>query len=178
MKVSRTIGILIFSIICVTITGGLLLVASYLLNQEGKELQAKMQAVADEQKLITERNQIKSTIDASASDRAELAGFIIDGDDGTAAFLSEMDALAAKLGVTITTQLKVVEQEKATFDLLSVSFAVEGADSSVRRFVSLLEKVPYKSQLTALQLSKGQDPNTGRITSSGSITMEVSITNI
>ena len=118
--------------------------------------------------------------------------YILDGDDGTASFLSEIDKIARKLNVKITTsQLKVIDpaaevkskdkkakSKEDEFKKLTVTYSLEGSESAVETFILLLETIPYASQLTQLQLVEGIDVQTGYISTSGLVTIEVSITNI
>lgn len=179
MKINHTITLLILAITLVVLTVGFVAGLTIFLQKQEKQLQSEMQAIADEESLASERATIKSLVEKSTEDRSELASYIIDGDDGTAALLSEVDAMANKLGVELrTNSLATIEQKDSVFSKLSVKFTFTGSEKAVRHLVILLENLPYASEVTSLQISDTTDQVTGIPKTTGAIEMLISIMNI
>jgi hypothetical protein len=100
--------------------------------------------------------ELKATYERTTQLRSELEAFALT-EANAADFLTFIEAAGEREGVRITTNNIKVEKKKDTPDTLVVQFVVEGKEQHVRRMVSLLEGLPYRSYLSSLQLSRTND---------------------
>ena len=85
--------------------------------------------------------------------RTTLNSFVLT-EEGTGAFLTQIEQLGVSQGVTLTTNsLKVVAQKDLP-TVLQVQFSVVGNEQLVKKVLSILETLPYHSVVSVLTLSK------------------------
>ena len=147
----------------------------YYLDYRGDAFLAQLQLIADEQSLNEEQKKTLEQLEESAADREELQQYVLKGNEGTVAFLSEMDRVAAELGISLATNKLDVSEDGATFDTLNVTFTAEGNVEAVDTFVLLLETMPYVSHVTSLDLSYQTDSDTGEQSARATVGLAISI---
>ena len=178
MKLNRTTAYLLSAIVFVVAMTAANVLFSFYIENQSEVLTERQQAVADEQALVSERAQIRSVLEDTTEERAELARYILDGDDDTAAFLSDIDDIAERLVIELSTKQLEVSEEEGDFDVLTVSFDVSGTESAVRTLLQMFETLPYVSEVTVVSLQRSFDPLIGIRSLRGSVTIELSITNL
>ena len=164
--------------IAATSLGVLLVVVGFLLvwlNQQGEALKSAMQTIANEQALIEDRTRLTAVLAATEAERAELASYVLIGDDGAVALLSLIDEVAAELSVELSTSNLRVEAQPGNFNDLVLEMALVGSGQNVKQLVSLLERLPYHSEVTDLRLDRSVNPTTGTDTMNGSISLRVTL---
>lgn len=158
----KTTKILALAGLSVILGIGALVYAGFVLEGLGAELTANMQLFADNAAREQEYRELQRTLANTEEERSALRSLVLHGNDDTVNFLSEIDELAAALGVTlITEELKVRSPEGAPFDQLDVTFAIEGPRAQTARLIELFESLPYHSYIRTLSVEYAQDETTG-----------------
>lgn len=176
MPAAKTTKILILAALSMTVALTAVVYVGLLLERKGalftENLQLSVDREAREQEHIALQDQLAST----AAEREQIQQFILEGDDDTIAFLSEIDDLAASLGVTLVTEkLEVREEKNATFNMLDVTFSIDGAPGSVIHLIQLLETLPYHSHIAAATLSRNTDEATGAVLAESTVTLTLTM---
>ncbi len=176
MKNNQTIRVLLIAIVLAVGAGGTLIFASFFLNQQTVEVSERMQTIADEQAVLKEQAQLASIITKTETDRAALSTYVLQGDDGTVTLLSKVDDVADQLGVELTTNALSVEDVKdSQFDVLLLTFGLNGVERDVKKMITLLENIPYANEITQMEMRRVVDRTTGLPQMQGTISLRVSI---
>ncbi len=123
----------------------------YATARTGSELTGRAQAIADNEEKMRSLKSMKNMFERSREERQVLSTFALTEDEA-GEFLTEIERLGKEQGVSITTSALKVEKKKDTPDQLSVEFAIEGSEASVREIIKLFEVLPYPSELVNLTL--------------------------
>lgn len=160
--VGMTVVIFLVSLCVVFFMGREILSQSELLQAQVSTLQKDF----DQQ---TQFNQLKRLIKDTEPERTTVAGYYLQSQSDSIDFLNYVEALGASAGVKLSTE-SATETERDGVELLTVQYDVSGSQFGVERFVTLLESIPYVSELIALNFSR-QSNNAW----SAAITIEVVI---
>lgn len=118
------------------------------LERDGAELEKHVAQLHNQQAYEQEYLALERLLLETADDRSKLAALILDGEEDTVQFLSEVDRLAARLGIDLVTEaLEVQVQKDDPFDILSVKFSITGREAEVLQMIRLLEVWPYHSRV-------------------------------
>ena len=148
----------------------------WFISAQGGALQSDLQQYTDQEAQQQEYLMLERELAATAEDRATLAELALDGDEDTVAFLSAVDGLAARLGVSLVTEkLEVQVQKDAPFDSLDATFGLSGSEAAVFRMIRLLESWPYHSYLTALEIDRIADALPGEPAMTARATLSVTL---
>lgn len=173
---NSTNKLLTVSLICLGLSGSLVAYLWFYLEDRGSKLQADLQTVHDRDELEREYKRLQELLEKTATERAELENYVVSGENGTVAFLSLMDEIAAELGIELSTdELKVETTDEPGFDELFVRFSFKGQESQITRLVTIFETLPYHSRLRALELLRTYNADSGSWLMGGSATLELSI---
>lgn len=120
----------------------------------GHMLTQRVDAIAQMNATLKTNTELSSLIGQTQEERIELAKLILT-EARTSQFLTEIEAIASHVGVSLTTRsLKVVEQKEGSYDLLQLELQIHGRDDLVSRMLQLLEKLPYHNTMERLHVSK------------------------
>jgi hypothetical protein len=129
----------------------------YVIYIEGTKLSEAKVAIAEQSAKELAYTNVMRVLEGSADDRAKLSSYFISTKD-TITFISELESAAASLGVTMqTTGLSITPATTVggvvNPPLLSVGVQFKGAEAAVKKYISLLENVPYYTQMNTFSLS-------------------------
>lgn len=149
----KSIVILISAAVYLTMASAIMVWFLYTIAASGNELQKRVTLIATENAKVQSHTELMRLIDATRVQRETLASYLLK-EDTTSDFLTSIELAGANIGVTLTTQsLKVVPQEGET-DVLAVEFVIAGSERAVEQMLSVIESLPYHSQVQSLTLTK------------------------
>lgn len=156
MHIPRTTSVYVLAVaaLCAVAVAVALLVVHRMLQQSGAALAETVQVFADDRAQEQARFAIARTLSETEAEREAVSAYVLHGDADTVRFLSEIDALADRVGVALVTEkLEVREAGKeSAFAVLAITFGIEGSEARVIRMLSLLETLPYHSSVTEADL--------------------------
>jgi len=160
-----TLGILIF---CTAAFAWL----ATTIYQTSKRLTTVLQTLNNDQVMASDQQVLADLLESTQADRLELNSYVVEGENGTIALLSQVDALALALTIKLeTNKLDVVPAGRKPYDALQVMYNFSGTEAAVQSFVVALENIPYTSSLTAIELTKRPATTEGPASISGSVTL-------
>lgn len=162
----RTIIVFSISLTYFFAVASLLACMIYLIHQQGARLDESQEAISAHAAKETAYNHVVDLLDSTKADREELETYFITEKD-TITFISNLELIAKQFRVSLeTTELSVTKSTEkdalTTAGILSIGLNFSGSDVDVKRFVVMLENLPYKT--TIPNLSIGEDPVTGVVT--------------
>lgn len=129
------------------------------LRAKATELSSTRQLIAEQVAKELAYHNVEQVLESTVADRDTLQHFFITEKD-TIAFVSDVEAKAAALGVALeTTQLSINPKKDKTPAQLYTGFKFSGPELSVKRLVTLLEAVPYYKTVPELKLTRKTDSN-------------------
>jgi hypothetical protein len=142
-------------------------------------LEDVLQSLANEAALNRDQEILLELLSTTQIERETLNSYIINGDAGTIAFLSDMDAFAAARDLDLTTEnLQVVAQGRAPFNALTMTYQVKGSEASVQSFLAALETLPYASEISRVELIRVNEADGSQPQTQGRITIAISVTDL
>lgn len=120
-------------------------------HNAGKELESKVASIAERNAKVKMYTELSRLIEESEDERAELGTYVLT-EDKTSAFLTEIEALGTRLGITLTTLSLSVAPQEGEFDNLQIEFSLQGTERAVKSMLSLLESLPYHSNLSSVSM--------------------------
>lgn len=172
MTLTNTTRICIASAVSVVVTTALIVYVGNSLRNKGIALTENMQIVVDEQVREQKYYELETLVAETETERAELDTLILNGEDDTVRFLSEIDMLAQSIGVQlITEKLEVHEVKESPYKALDIVLALDASDARITEFLALLESLPYHGYLSAVRLTQSLEGTT----TEGMITLTMSL---
>jgi hypothetical protein len=168
-----TIRHIIISFIALVIGTGILSVMVYVVHK--KELVLQEQRIAVHKQLQQEEafRKLERLADASKADRDSLSQYFLHKESDSIDVLTLVEGMAPKAGVTLETKgLQKVSDKDTKTDWIEISFDFSGKHADVERFLAILERLPYLSYMTSVNLNQ-QDIDYWRAV----VTMRVYISN-
>lgn len=158
----RTKTILILSVLGMFLSIGLLAGSWYYLDALSVRLSEGKQEIANTLAHVDAEREMVRFVKASAEERAALEQLILPSDDGAVIeFLSYIESLGVREGVTVETrELKELDKEN-TFGEISLALQIEGGFLETTRFIALLETLPYRSYIESMKILEGNTPSSG-----------------
>ncbi len=151
---NRTRIVLIVSLVYFIAVASVLGCVVYLIHQQGTRLDESQIAIAEHAAKEAAYNHVVQLLDSTTADRAALTTFFITEKE-TITFISELEIIAKRLGVTVeTTELAVVGKTGTAPGSLAVGLRFSGSPEQVTTFVTILENIPYHSSIPDLIISK------------------------
>lgn len=175
MKYAAHIKPLIFSLIFLGGAVGGYAWVTVVLEEQGEKLQEQMLTIANQQAFEARFDELSKMVNETESERSQLAGYILKDDADTITLLSKFDDIAAKQNVDLKTSQLTVEEQKGPYNLLKLSYSLEGSETSVRRMIQLFETVPYHGYITSLSLQRSTNEATGAVEVESTIGLEITI---
>ncbi len=144
----------LFALLYFVSLGSLLGYGFYVIHNQGTALGMAQVSVAEQAaKEMSYTNVIKQT-ESTQSDRTELATFFITEKD-TVSFIAELEQAAAAVGVSFETKgLSVVAAAGGKPAELVIDCVFKGSESMVRKFILILEGIPYRTTMSRLLVTK------------------------
>lgn len=136
---------------------GIFAYAVYLVNAQGSKLDEARRVIAERSAKEAAYNSVVRITESSKADRAELAGYFITERD-TPGFIAGVEAAAVQMGVRFeTTELSVTEAQSVngviTPSMLVVGSKFSGSEAAVKKFIVLLENLPYHATIPSLSMT-------------------------
>ena len=158
------------------LAGGALGFVSWFIAQYGNALERDLQQFNDQEARQQEYLALERELAETETARAELASLVLDGDEDTVTFLSEIDRAAEELGlVLVTEQLEAQVNKDAPFDTLVSTFRFEGRETAVFTMLRLLESWPYHGYVRTVEVNRPSDRLPLQAETSAVVTVAVTI---
>lgn len=134
----------------------------YVIHIQGTKLAEAKEAIAEHSAKELAYSNVTRVLTSSETDRVKLGTYLI-SDKDTILFITELESAAKTFGVTMqTTGLSVAPATTVAGvtkpPVLSVGVQVQGTKAAVKKYILLLENVPYHKQI--LSFSFTGDPVT------------------
>lgn len=140
-------------------------------NETGRAMSEQVKVIADtmaQEQVFRELNDLVSSTEDS---RLALEKFVLTEDE-TIGFLTEIETIGREQKVDLeTTSLQVEESEDSDFDTLLVSFSAEGSVVALQKMLSILETLPYHSELRKMKLDYAAKEGTPSLTVTLAVTL-------
>lgn len=149
----KTLIVGIFSIVYAVFALGILGFTFYQIVGEGKALTERIEAIGSKNAQTKMYADLAALVKSTTVERLNLSNYVLT-EEGTSAFLTNVEALGTSQGVTLTTNSLKVDTKAGSFDELAIEFEISGTESAVKNMIVLLEKLPYHSSLTDLTLTR------------------------
>ena len=142
----------IAALICI-VSIVLFIMGAIQISNQAAQLEQQLIAVNDdragEQRLLD----LKRTISDSAAEREQLAGYFLESKSESIDFLNYIDTLARDRRITLVTDgaSELTRQER---QYLQAEYTASGALVEVESFITLLENIPFASEVTSVTLNR------------------------
>jgi hypothetical protein len=172
----RTKTTFIFAVFSSLFFVGGLVVMVYIITIQGAALEAAKETIAVRSAKNVAYEHVVKLLDSSAKDRVTLDTYFISEKD-TIGFMSELETAANTIGVTLnTTELSITPATSKdgvnTPGVLSIGVHFRGGETAVKRFIQLLENVPYHKKLPSFSVTSDTAADVWDVTTSLRITMK------
>jgi hypothetical protein len=153
-----------------------LAVMAYIITIQGAELDAAKESIATRTAKNAAYEHVMQLLNTSAKDRETLTTYFISEKD-TIGFISELEAAANTIGVALnTTALSIVpavtKDGATTPAVLSIGLHFKGGEQAVKRFIQLLENVPYHKSMPTFSVISDKTADVWEVTTGIVITMK------
>ncbi len=125
----------------------------YEVTTAGRSLTERVDTIADTRAKERAYKELTLQVAQTKEQRDALNSFVLT-EDGTGAFLTEIEHLGTIQGVELTTNSLKVVTLKDSPDTLQVQFGIVGEEQAVKKMVTILESLPYHSVVSSLSLTK------------------------
>jgi hypothetical protein len=150
-------SIFLFAVLYFLGLGGLLAYGFYIIHSQGAALEMARISVAEQSAKETAYTNVIRQTEATKSDRAELASFFITEKD-TVSFIAELEQAAVAVGVSFETKgLSVIPATGGKPAELSIDCIFKGSESTVKKFITVLESIPYRMTMNHVVVTKKVD---------------------
>jgi hypothetical protein len=153
---SKTLTILIISLVFVLASAVVLGLVLYKVHREGLELAERVTLIADRNAKIKMYAELSRLVEDTEGERAELSSYVLTEND-TSAFLTEIERLGVETGNQLSTASLDVVEKGSDYDELHIKFNVEGTEASVKEMLHVFEILPYHSKVESVLLTKESD---------------------
>lgn len=143
------------------IASGLLLIISislctlavYKIIADGEMLKEQVTVLATEQAQENSYYRLQKINEDSKDERALLGSYFLRQSSDSIDFLNKVEELAPQAGVNLVTEtLEDIADKKTGTKWIEVEFSFSGSQADVERFVQILERLPYYSQISSASL--------------------------
>lgn len=115
-------------------------------------LEQQIAAVADQSTQEAALLRLQRIAQTTKTDREELSSYFLLRQSDSIAFLSEIERLAPKVGLSLETK-SLDQVSVGGREWIQVNFTVGGSLQDVQNFVQILEIIPYVSKLTSVSMN-------------------------
>ncbi|MEZ4103816.1 MAG: hypothetical protein R3B60_00850 [Candidatus Paceibacterota bacterium] len=152
---NKTKYVFIISIVVVIVSASIFSFFLFFINKQGDRLEEKVSLLEENNKKEAAYRNITRTATETEEERLLLGRKFLKGNDDTIVFLSEIETLAPKFGLTFQTKaLDGVVGKAGDQEAVKATFAYSGKKNSVLDFTKVMENLPYHSYIEALTLSE------------------------
>ena len=179
MPLPQTKRILIVTTIISSAVVAALFFLGWQLNEKANELETVVQSVANEMAISKYRESLQNTLASSQAERVEVSSYVVRGNEGTIALLSQIEELASKLGVELTTdKLDVVTPKDAEFSNLNASISFRGSEKATITMIEALENLPFMGHIKQMTIIRTVDPVTKLPITSANVELTFSLADV
>lgn len=122
------------------------------ISNNSQLLEQQIAAVADQNTQETALLRLQRIAQTTETDREELSSYFLLRQSDSIAFLSEIERLAPKVGLSLETK-SLDQVSVGGREWIQVNFTVKGSLQDVQNFVQILEIIPYVSKLTSVSMN-------------------------
>jgi hypothetical protein len=127
--------------------------AVYKIIANAQILKQQVTVLAAEQAQENSYYRLQKINEDSKGEREHLGAYFLRQSSDSIDFLNKVEELAPQAGVDLKTEmLEDIADKKTGTKWISVKFSFSGTQTDVERFVEILERLPYFSQVTAVSL--------------------------
>ncbi len=153
-----------------------LAVMVYVITIQGAQLEVAKESIATRTAKNEAYKNIMQLLETSAPNRAKIDSYFISEKD-TIGFMSELETAANTIGVSLnTTDLSIVPATNkagvAAPAVLLIGVHFKGSEIAVKKYIQLLENVPYRKSLPAFSVTSDTAADVWEVTTSLHITMK------
>jgi len=131
----------------------LCVLAVYKIIGNGKTLKEQVTVLAAEQAQENSYYRLQKVNEDSKDERAHLSTYFLSQSSDSIDFLNKVEELAPKAGVDLKTDtLEDIADKSTGTKWVNMKFSFSGTPADVERFVQILERLPYFSQVTSVSL--------------------------
>lgn len=135
---------------------------SHSITKAGLTLQEYVQVIADELAQEQTYNELQKLVGDTEVERNQLADHVLTKSE-TISFLADIEELGKRRGVELVTNSLEEKQGAGDFDYLQINFSVAGDQQLVEEMITVLETLPYHSNLQSLQLTNSNNDGTAQL---------------
>jgi hypothetical protein len=161
----KTKKILAFSTTLMIISASGLGFLLYKIKDKGNLLNENVKTLTENSAKESSYLELNKLVNETEKDRDMVASVFLSNEADSISYLSEIETMAAELGLVFKTESldKVVEKSKEEY--VKMSFSYEGKKETVAGFLNLMENAPYHSRVESFSFEE-KDPGNwaGRLT--------------
>jgi hypothetical protein len=157
---TKTKKILTVSIITATVTVSVLGLFFSQIRSQGAQLEQQISILTENNSKESTSVRVKRLVQETEQQRLLLTNHFFINESQSISFLSEIEQLARKLGLSLKTEaLDKVIDPVSSEETIKIVFVFNGPKTTVLRFSEILEVVPYHSAVDNLALRKQANGN-------------------
>ena len=148
-----TIKHFVISTALLLFTISLCVLAVYKIMANAQTLKQQVTVLAAEQAQENSYYRLQKINEDSKGEREHLGTYFLRQSSDSIDFLNKVEELAPRAGVDLKTEmLEDIADKNTGTKWINVKFSFSGTQTDVERFVEVLERLPYFSQVTAVSL--------------------------
>jgi hypothetical protein len=127
--------------------------AVYEISDKGNLLREQVAVLVAEQAQENSYYRLQRVFEDTKDTRAHLDTYFLKQSSESINFLNQVETIAPQAGVELKTEnLEEFTDKKSGAKWIDVKFSFSGTQENVERFVRILERLPYFSQITSMSL--------------------------
>jgi hypothetical protein len=148
-----TIKHLLIATCALMVSVGVVFFAVYTIHKEEKTLATQVSVLAEEQAQENAHYRLQKIFEETKTERDRLSKYFLKQGSDSIDFLNKVEALAPQAGVSLKTDsLEEFSDKKTGAKWIIVKFSFAGSQTDVERFVTILEQLPYFSQVMGVTI--------------------------
>jgi hypothetical protein len=145
----NTIKHLLISSGCLLLSAGIVFFAVFTIHKEEGTLATQVSVLAEEQSQENTHYRLKKIFEETTVERNQISKYFLRQGSDSIDFLNKVEAIAPQAGVSLRTDsLEEFSDKKTGAKWIIVKFSFSGDQRDTERFVTILEQLPYFSQVT------------------------------
>ena len=165
---SLVIALVVFAVLL-----GAVIVGHLNIKKRGNELIENQKLVQQQQNLVSEYNRLRTSLDSSSEQREAIKALTLHNDEHSVVeFLSYLEGVAGKIGVSFDTKTLEIVEPKGETAYLDLRLSLSGSESQVLDMLRLFEVLPYHAQIDTLALRRDR----GEHTTTAEVGLHVTVT--
>lgn len=149
---SKTSQNLLLAAILLFFTAGSALSLLWFISKNSVLLTEQLNALKEQNQQEASLLRLQRLANETEADREKLSNYFLLRESDSITFLSEIESLAPKIGLTLETkELKqLLDAQKSPW--IEASFSVSGSRKNIERFLKILEVFPYVSRVISIEM--------------------------